>query len=392
MTDKPWGTLVGVRPAKQLHRLLDQGINYEDAFVQMHKENIISAEKFALLWQVCQKERPILAESSRPHLFSIYVGVPFCPTRCLYCSFPAHSLSELGSLRKQFIAALLQEIAATGNLTQEFKLQPYTVYFGGGTPTALHAAELETIIIALRQAFPGTWREFTIEAGRPDTLTADHLAVMKQYGVNRVSVNPQTMHQETLNRIGRRHSPEDIVYAMQAVREAKIDIINMDLIIGLPGENTKLVQASVQQVLALSPENITLHVFSRKRASRYAQKEELFSLPDTNSIVEMHTTATTMITKQDYHPYYLYRQRDILGDLENIGYALPGCECLYNIAMIEERHHILGLGGGATSKFIRPDFSLKNLSSPKDVRMYIERVPQLLRLRELELKKSLSFS
>ncbi|NLZ39129.1 MAG: coproporphyrinogen dehydrogenase HemZ [Firmicutes bacterium] len=392
MTEKPWGTLVGVRPAKQLHRLLDQGMNYETAFAQMHAESKISPEKFSLLWQVCQKERPILAESSQPHLFSVYVGIPFCPTRCLYCSFPSHSLTELGSFRKQFIATLLEEIVATGALTQELNLQPYTVYFGGGTPTALNAEELDTIISALRQAFPGTWCEFTIEAGRPDTLTAEHLEVMSQHGVNRISINPQTMHQATLNRIGRRHTPEDIIHAMQAVRRTKIDIINMDLIVGLPGEKPKLVQASVQQVLALSPENITLHVFSRKRASRYAKNEELFPLPDKDKIIEMHGIATTLITEQGYQPYYLYRQRDILGGLENIGYALPGSECLYNIVMIEERHHILGLGGGASSKFIRPDFSLKNISSPKDVRMYIERCPQLLQLREHELRKVISLA
>ncbi|HZK25486.1 MAG TPA: radical SAM protein, partial [Oscillospiraceae bacterium] len=253
----PWGTLVGVRPAKQLHKLIDQKLDYQAAFSRMHAATKISKEKFFLLWQVCQKERAILEESTNPQLFSVYVGIPFCPTRCLYCSFPSHSLTELGSLRSQFTTSLLQEIAATGALTQAFGMHTYTVYLGGGTPTALNPRELEKIILALRQAFPGSWREFTIEAGRPETLTAEHLEVMIKHGINRISVNPQTMHQITLDRIGRCHSPADIVEAVEAVRKAGISILNMDLIIGLPGEEQKMVKESVQQVLDLHPENIT---------------------------------------------------------------------------------------------------------------------------------------
>jgi oxygen-independent coproporphyrinogen-3 oxidase len=390
MSDKPWGTLVGVRPAKQLHKLIDQEMDYQTAFQRMHEETKISPEKFSLLWRVCQKERPILAECSQRHLFSVYIGVPFCPTRCLYCSFPSHSLTELGALRTQFTESLLEEIAETGALTQELGLQPYTVYFGGGTPTALNAAELEKIILALRRAFPGSWREFTIEAGRPDTLTPEHLTVLSKYGVNRLSVNPQTMHQLTLDRIGRCHTPADIVQAVRAVRKTGIKVLNMDLIVGLPGENRQMVEESLRQVLDLKPENITLHVFSRKRASRYDKEQDSFPLPEAELVREMHAAAVAMLEAHGYQPYYLYRQRQILGGLENIGYALPGCECVYNIAMIEERHHILGLGGGATSKFIYPDFSLQNVSTPKDVRMYLERRTALVQRRAEELKNALN--
>ncbi|MCR3920929.1 MAG: coproporphyrinogen dehydrogenase HemZ [Firmicutes bacterium] len=384
MINKPWGTLAGVRPAKLIHRLLDQGLDYTAALRIMQEQRKMSQSKFDLLWNICQVERPFVVESSQPHLFSLYVGIPFCPTRCLYCSFPSHSLTELGKLRGQFIDALLQEIAETGALTQRLGLQPYTVYIGGGTPTSLTAEELERIIMALTIAFPSRWREFTVEAGRPDTLTSAHVDMMAKHGVNRVCVNPQTMHQQTLDLIGRRHSPEDIITAVAAIRQVNIKVLNMDLIVGLPGEDSKMVEESMRQLITLAPENVTLHVFSRKRASRYNEVQADFTLPSPAAVVEMHNMATAVLAQQ-YRPYYLYRQREILGGLENIGYAMPGTECGYNIAMIEERHHIIGLGGGASSKYIRPDFTLKNMSSPKDVRIYLQRLDELSKRREVEL-------
>lgn len=387
MEQRHWGRLVGVRPTKQLHKLLDRGLDYRDAFTEMNAEYGISEDKFALLWQVAEIERPVLLESSKPELFSVYVGIPFCPTRCLYCSFPSHSLKELGQLRDTFVKTLLYEIEATGRQTREHGMRLYSVYLGGGTPTALAPDDLDRILSALHNAFPGSWHELTAEAGRPDTITAEHLGVMKKHGVSRISVNPQSMNEATLERIGRCHTPGDVVRAVTMARESGINVINMDVIVGLPGEDTLSVTHTMDRVLALQPENVTVHVFSRKRASRFNENRERFPLPSAEDATEMHTRALRALAS-GYLPYYLYRQREILGGLENIGFTLPGFASVYNIVMIEERHQILGLGGGATSKFIRKDLSLTNIATPRDVRMYLERVNELLERRGRELKKT----
>jgi len=390
----PWGRLAGVRPSKQLHRLLDEGLSHAEAYQRMQQTDGISSEKFELLWQVANTARPVVAESSQPDLFSVYVGIPFCPSRCLYCSFPAYSLKELGMWRDQFLDTLLYEIATTGQLAKKLNLRPDSFYLGGGTPTSLSPAELDRILSALRLAFPAPVREFTVEAGRPDTLTHEQLAILRKHGVTRVSVNPQSMHNETLQKIGRCHSVAEVYRAVNQVQTAAFPVLNMDLILGLPGENEAMVSKSVQDVLSLSPTNITLHMFSRKRASLFSEEREHFPLPDKTLAATMYRTATGLLSPK-YHPYYLYRQREILGDLENIGYCLPGTECIYNIVMIEERQHILGLGCGATSKFIYQDLTLRNLTSPKDVRTYLEKAAELCRRREFELtqtQKALSHS
>jgi oxygen-independent coproporphyrinogen-3 oxidase len=384
----PWGRLEGVRPSKELHRFLDQGLDVESAWRMMQQQRDISREKFDLLWRVAQVERPILAESTRDDLFSVYVGIPFCPTRCLYCSFPSHSLKELGTLRGRFVDTLLREIEATGKLTKRLGLRPYTFYVGGGTPTALTPTDLDRILSALCEAFPGPLREFTVEAGRPDTVTIEHLAVLRKHGVDRVSVNPQTMHEATLQTIGRCHSTHDVYQSVSLVRQAEFPILNMDVILGLPGEDVNMVSETVKQVVGLQPENITVHMFSRKRASRYTEERDLFSLPDANQATAMVEAASSLLMEK-YIPYYLYRQREILGGQENIGYCLPQKVCVYNIVMIEERHHIFGLGGGATSKLIHQDTSLTNVVNPKDVRVYLQRMESLCRQREQELCRTL---
>jgi oxygen-independent coproporphyrinogen III oxidase len=389
MIEKPWGRLAGVRPLKPLHKLLDEGFDYETSYNNMQKQYAISKEKFDLLWRVAAVERPVLLESSNPGLFSVYIGIPFCPTRCLYCSFPSHSLQELGELRSLFVDTLISEITSTGSLVKSLGIQTYSVYLGGGTPTSLTASELDQVLDALYCSLPGRWRELTVEAGRPETLTGAHFEILKKHHVSRISVNPQSMHALTLQTIGRCHSPGEVVTAVKDARLTGIPVINMDLIVGLPGEDTSMVMDTVSQVLALAPENITVHVFSRKRGSIFNEHRESFTLPDAKEATAMHTAVASML-ESDYRPYYLYRQREILGGLENIGYSLPGTECLYNIVMIEERHNILGLGCGATSKFAGGQFPLKNLGSPKDVRIYLERAKQLIHTRSEEIKRRLN--
>jgi oxygen-independent coproporphyrinogen-3 oxidase len=386
--DNPWGMLAGVRPSKPLHQLLDQGMGFNDAFLSMRQRYRISRDKFTLLWRVAELERPVLAGSMDPRLFSIYVGIPFCPSRCIYCSFPSHSLRELGMLQGAFVEALLFEIEDAGNLTRNMGMRPYSVYVGGGTPTSLSPGDLDRVLHVLHDSFPGNWREFTVEAGRPDTISIEQLDVLKKWRVNRISINPQTMHARTLQLIGREHTPQDVGVAMKEARKAGFSAINMDLIIGLPGENTPMVAETTCQIIAFKPENVTLHMFSPKRASSYSQNRERFTLPSADEAAEMHTKAAGLLEAL-YQPYYLYRQREILGGLENIGYTLPGHTCVYNVVMIEERHHILGVGTGATSKYIYPDFKLLNFSSPKDVRIYIQRVKQLAESRREKLSRAM---
>ena len=341
----PWGRMQGVRPNKPFYRLLDAGFSLNEAARRMQKRYGVSDEKVALLQQVAKVEYPFLCQLA-PQTASVYVGIPFCPSRCLYCSFPAHSLQELGQERRPFVSALLQEIAAIGGLLQQKDMAVDSVYIGGGTPTALAPSDLDCICQALRQQLPQPWREFTVEAGRPETLTPAHIAVLRRAGVNRISINPQTKHAETLELIGRQHSAVDIEQALSRSRD-HFPNINMDLILGLPGEGLSQVKASVEWVTGMQPENITLHMFSPKRASRFTDEQADWKemLPTDSLAAEMVESANQLLEQAGYHPYYLYRQRNILGGQENVGWSLPGHECRYNMIIISERQHLLGLGG-----------------------------------------------
>ncbi len=368
----------GVRPSKPYQQYLSQGLSELEAAAQMQATYGVSAEKLQLLRQVGAFTHVLLGDLD-PRAVSIYVGIPFCPTRCLYCSFPSFSLSDLGRERGRFVEALLTEIAALGTCLSEQQRPVDSVYLGGGTPTALSTGDLDRVLSALRRELPGGWREFTVEAGRPETLTADQLAVLLAHGVERVSINPQTAHDRTLRAIGRQHQAADVEMAFGRSREL-FSVINMDLILGLPGEGMEDVQRSLRWVLGMQPENITLHMFAPKRASRFSaeQAEWVDQLPPTDIAQAMNTWCQRQLAEAGYRPYYLYRQRNILGGQENTGWAKPGTECRYNVLMIEERQHILGLGVGASSKFLLPAGRLQNLSNPKDVPNYLQRLPQLI--------------
>ncbi|MGI6358214.1 MAG: coproporphyrinogen dehydrogenase HemZ [Bacillota bacterium] len=380
----PWGRMQGVRPSKPFQRFLDTGLSPEQAAARMQSMYGVSEEKARLLCQVSQFTRQLLADMERDAV-SIYVGIPFCPTRCLYCSFPSHSLAELGRERGRFVTQLEEEIAALGEYLRSHGHPIDSVYVGGGTPTALSAADLGRVLGTLRRQMPAGWREFTVEAGRPETLTDQLLSVMTEHGVERISVNPQTKHDRTLRAIGRSHRAADIEHAYARCR-GLFDVINMDLILGLPGEGLAEVQQSLHWVLGMRPENITLHMFSPKRASRFSAERSTWAeqLPADQEARAMTAWCYRELGAAGYRPYYLYRQRNILGGQENIGWALPGAECRYNALMIEERQTILGLGGGASSKFIHGDGSVDTLANPKDVLVYLHRMPELIE-RKLRL-------
>lgn len=374
----PWGRMQGVRPSKPFLQYLSAGLSASETMARMQATYGVSAEKLQLLRQVSEFTHPLLTDLD-PQAVSIYIGIPFCPTRCLYCSFPAFSLADLGRERGRFVDALQREIAAVGASLRRQRRPVDSVYLGGGTPTALSPADLERVLTALRQELPTGWLEFTVEAGRPETLTAEQLSVLSAERVQRISINPQTAHDRTLRAIGRRHQAVDVEQAFERSR-ALFPVINMDLILGLPGEGMEDVQHSLRWVLGMQPENITLHMFSPKRASRFSAEQSVWAeqLPSAEAAQAMTAWCQQQLTDAGYRPYYLYRQRNILGGQENTGWAKPGTECRYNALMIEERQPILGLGVGASSKFLLADGKLQNLSNPKDVPNYLLRLPGLI--------------
>lgn len=375
----PWGILTGVRPTKIVHRFIDEGLPKERCILHLTRDYGINAERANLLWHVASFQHPILLNKEDvPKLVSLYIGIPFCPTRCHYCSFPAFSLKQWGHMLEAYLVGLEREIKTVGAYLSEKGVRVQTVYIGGGTPTILSETQMESLLKSLTKIFRFVeGRELTVEGGRPDTLTREKMQVLKEYGVNRLSINPQSMREETLVAIGRKHSVQEIISAYELAREVGIPIINMDLIIGLPGENCSVLEKTLQEVLKLGPENITLHALAMKRAAYYRQEKIVLPLPSEGQA--MMDLAHEILQDAGYFPYYLYRQREIFAHGENVGYSLPGKACLYNIQMMEERQTILGFGVGSGSKFVhKEDWTLENIYNPKDIIFYLERLDKII--------------
>ncbi|NPV91513.1 MAG: coproporphyrinogen dehydrogenase HemZ [Firmicutes bacterium] len=378
----PWGSLKGVRPGKIVQRWMDQGkgpAQIEDELTQVYG---MSRDKARLLLEVARRQRPwLLNREQADRLVSIYIGIPFCPSRCLYCSFPGYPLPARGSLVEDFVSALQREIETVGEGLGRRGMTVQTIYMGGGTPTSLNPEQLDRVLggIVRHLRGPRTF-EFTVEAGRPETLTGECLAVLRRAGVGRLTINPQTLNDHTLELIGRRHTAADTFAAFRRAREAGFTCINMDIIIGLPGETRADLDRTLAGVAELNPENLTVHTLALKRASRLKAEQQLWKLPDDGAAAESLAAASGFARGAGYLPYYLYRQRDILGGLENVGYTRPGFEGVYNIQMIEERQTVIGLGAGAGSKWLRPGgWWLVNSYNPKDPINYVSRIDELTR-------------
>lgn len=376
----PWGILTGIRPTKIVHRLLDLG--WEDSLIREYlaANYDMAAAKISLLIDIALRQRAVLlSEKQARQMVSVYIGIPFCPTRCAYCSFPAYPAAGHGGLVEPFLQALHKEIITVGKAMSELGIGVQTIYLGGGTPTVLDREQLENLLRIVREyLISGDTIEFTLEAGRPDTITRDKLKVAREYGVTRLTVNPQSMNRGTLEKIGRCHSPDDIVSSFELARELGYVNINMDLIAGLPGEKAEDVVYSLEQVAKLGPENLTVHTLAVKRASRIKETRAHFDLPAGEEVEQMLKAAAAAAKSMGMHPYYLYRQKKMVGPLENVGYARPGWDCVYNIQIIEERQTIIGLGGGAGSKFVEPGtWYLTSLYNPKDPEAYIARQEEL---------------
>jgi len=374
-TKPVWGALTGVKPGKLMARYLAEGRSAAD----FARDFDVSPERTELC-HTTTLATLAAAGSLGERDVCLYVGIPFCPTRCAYCSFIASAVGQNLKRIEPYLEALLLEIKQTAKELREAGLRPVALYMGGGTPTTLSAEQLGRLCTALSEDFDlSSLREYTVEAGRPDTITPEKLRVLKKHGVTRVSVNPQTMSDEVLEAIGRYHTAQDIVDALAAVRSAGDFEVNMDLIAGLPKDSEAGFRKTVDTVLSLAPENITVHTLSMKNGSYLAQKPEL--LPSAEAVGAMLDYAAEKLMAAGYKPYYLYRQKYMSGGFENVGGAKEGTENLYNICMMEELCDVIAMGAGGSSKFPAPDGSVRRRVNPKYPKEYIERMCEQYGLR-----------
>ena len=371
--EPPWGALTGVRPVKIPTKAMLAGATPAQAERVLRDTYRVSPLRRELAMD-CAKASLAASASLQPKEVSLYVGIPFCPTRCAYCSFVSADVGRSLKLIEPFLEALSREIAATGRVLEEAGLKVRTIYFGGGTPTTLTTHQLDRVMGELsdRMDLSGC-TEYTVEAGRPDTITREKLAVLARRGCGRVSVNPQTMEDHVLSAMGRAHRSADILEAYRLVRESGIPCVNMDLIAGLPADSVDGFRSSLDRVLELAPENITVHTLALKKGSRLM--EEGSAIPSGGDVAAMLDYAWSALRSAGQAPYYLYRQKYMSGSFENVGWCLPGTESLYNICMMEELHTILSLGGGGMTKLVDPAAGrIVRIANPKYPKEYLERI------------------
>ena len=379
----PWGNLTGIRPTKIVMTMLEQGKSEEETVAFLREMHLVSEEKAALGMEIAKREMKILSALHYENGYSLYIGIPFCPTTCLYCSFTSYPISAWKKRVGKYLTALEREIEETAALCRDKILD--TVYIGGGTPTSLSAEELERLLRKLKGAFDFSMvQEFTVEAGRADSITEDKLRVLYEYGVTRISVNPQTMKQETLDLIGRRHTVEQVETAFRLARRAGFDNINMDMILGLPGETAADVTQTVEAIKALCPDELTVHSLAVKRASRLSKWIEENGVTAYNNTAKTMEIAARGAADMGMAPYYLYRQKNMSGNFENVGYAKEGKYGIYNILINEEKQTILALGAGSITKGVFSDNRIERCENVKDVAQSIERIDEMIeRKRQL---------
>lgn len=377
----PWGTLTGIRPVKLPMALLESGQTDTEIDKHLQETYLISQKKAALSIQIAHKELELLQCLDYQDGYSMYVGIPFCPTTCLYCSFTSYPYEKWESRIEEYLNALEKEILYTSKRFANRRLN--TIYFGGGTPTTLSASHLDRLLSYITKHFDLSYlKEWTVEGGRPDSITLEKLEILRQYPVDRISINPQTMKQDTLDIIGRRHTVEQVKEAFALARQAGFTNINMDLILGLPGEHMEDVVHTMEEICILNPDNLTVHTLALKRASRLNMDREhyadLYFEQDTWGMMQV---TADYASKMGMEPYYLYRQKNMSGNLENIGYAKPGKEGIYNILIMEERQSILALGAGAVTKSVAGG-RIDRASNVKDIEQYISRIDEMLERKE----------
>ena len=375
---QPWGILTGVRPVKLLRRLAEES-SEEQAVKKFEKDFFVSNEKIALSRETEHNERKIL-ELSKPESFSLYVGIPFCPSRCSYCSFVMASIERAEKLIEPYTKLLCEEIKRTAEIANKLGLRLETVYFGGGTPTTLSAEQLDTVLRTVNKSFDmSTCREFTVEAGRPDTIDIAKLFALKENKVDRISINPQTVNDEVLKTIGRKHTAQQFFDAFELARKCGFDNINTDLIAGLPTDTPESFKNSLDSIVRLNAECITVHTLCMKRASRLTTEGVTLDLQQARDAREMLAYTQNILGQNEYIPYYMYRQSRMVGNLENVGWSKKGFESLYNVYVMDETHTILACGSGGVTKLKRnnPDY-LERIFNFKYPYEYIDRFDELI--------------
>lgn len=382
--DFPWGSLQGVRPGKLVHDWMNQGLTEAEGVTKLEESYFVEPERAKLLGEIVTRQRSVLAKVQGT--VGIYIGIPFCPSRCLYCSFPGEVLPARSGEMESFWQFMKRDIQDAAQWIKKHKKKLSTIYIGGGTPTTLSLPILTELFELLHHEFDlGVLNEFTLEAGRPDTITPENMKLAREFGVDRISVNPQTMQQRTLKRIGRTHSVQSIEKAVEIVRANHFKALNMDLIAGLPGEQTEDLIDSIEKIIRFSPENITLHALALKRGSRWLEDQE--NKPSAEVVRSMIESGRTKIISLNYQPYYLYRQKNSPGRMENVGYGLEGFESFYNIQMMEETHTIIGIGPGAATKKVTNHGKMYHYHFPKDRIAYQSTLDACLKRRLEVLEK-----
>lgn len=372
----PWGSLTGIRPTKLLRELeREEGAFYaQDSF---RRDFDVSEEKLALAQRICENQRTMI-EEIKDESIDIYIGIPFCASRCRYCSFVSSDLNNAMLLKEDYLTSLEQELKQCNKLWEKKEIR--SIYIGGGTPTSLLEGELETLLDTVITLFP-KYREFTVEAGRPDTITHKKLELLKQAGVGRISINPQTTNEKTLNNIGRKHTVKEFFDAFYLAKQVGFEVINTDIILGLPGESMKDVEKTLGDLLTLEPENITVHTLALKRASSFVvDQQEILHAKD---IEEMVLYSQNVLLQNQYEPYYLYRQKYMSGNLENVGFSKHDKFCVYNVDIMEEICSILAFGAGAISKNVfSHENRLERAANVKDIKNYISRTNEMIARKE----------
>ena len=376
-----WGTLTGVRPVKLFGQLSKRLDGADKAEIALEKDYLVSKEKIGILAKTYDVQQRIAREKD-PHAVGLYVGIPFCPTRCLYCSFTSNRFTEQAA--EKYLKALYKEISAVCRIMDDKGLYAESIYIGGGTPTSLSGSMFEEMAERVSNAFlrPKT-AEFTVECGRPDTITEEKLKALKKAGAGRISINPQTMKAHTLELIGRKHTPLQIEEAYTLARSCGIKNINMDLIAGLPEETPKDFNDTINKIIFMAPENITVHTLAVKKGSRLIENDKDYSYKQAETVRQMLIVANTKLQEYCYEPYYLYRQKHMAGNFENVGWCRGDTASLYNIRIMDEDQSIIALGAGGISKVYFPEEDrLERIPNVSNYEIYIDRIDEMIDRKE----------